>query len=38
MGQALVAIPPTNESQVGLKKPVDNMDGGITSTRELIIL
>ncbi|NLM44713.1 MAG: hypothetical protein GX201_12005 [Clostridiales bacterium] len=32
----LVAIPPTNESQVGLKKPitVDNMDGGITSTRE----
>lgn len=32
----LVAIPPTNESQIGLKKPitVDNMDGGITSTRE----
>lgn len=32
----LVVIPPADENQIGLKKPitVDNMDGGITSTRE----
>ena len=32
----LVVIPPTDQSQIGLKKPitVDNLDGGITSTRE----
>ncbi len=32
----LVVIPPGDESQIGLKKPitVDNGDGGVTSTRE----
>ncbi|SHI52811.1 IPT/TIG domain-containing protein [Lutispora thermophila] len=32
----LVVIPPADESEIGLKKPitVDNKDGGVTSTRE----